>query len=114
LLGNAGTAATYGTNIGSQQTAMLAAQDGAMGAGLSGDAAALGAKAKPYLDAASAAQQAMPPQEETQPAMPQPLVQGDAGRSMQGLLAQSQNVGIQRMQMDEQKRAARRAQLRGR
>jgi hypothetical protein len=33
LLGNAGAAATYGTGLGTQQTAMLAAQEAGMGAG---------------------------------------------------------------------------------
>jgi len=58
LLGNPMTAASYGTGLGTQQTAMLAAQEAGMGSmpisgSLMGNANSALSAAKPFADAAS-------------------------------------------------------------
>lgn len=65
LLGNAGAAATYGTGMGTQQTAMLAAQDAGMGGGLLG---AMKDAAPAAMTGIQAAQAAMPQEQPIQSA----------------------------------------------
>lgn len=99
LLSNAGTAAAYGTGLGSQQTAMLAAQEAGMGGGLLGTLKS----AEPFANAAmtgiQTAQSLMPQQ---QPIQAAPLRGGVFDAS--GLLA-SNNQQLQALQ---QKRLQRR------
>lgn len=103
LLGQAGTAATLGTGLGTQQTAMLAAQEAGMGGGLMGalkDAA-------PIMNAASTgiqtAQSMMPQQ---QPIAPPQLAQQNGGGILAQLaqMPQAQNPGEQERMMRRQQR----------
>ena len=55
LIGNMGAASAYGTGLGTEQTAMLAAQDSGMGGGLLGGIDTVTKYAKPVGDAAGAA-----------------------------------------------------------
>lgn len=65
LLGEAGTAATYGTGLGTEQTAMLAAQEAGMGGGLLG---AMKDAAPAAMTGIQAAQAAMPQEQPVQSA----------------------------------------------
>ena len=103
LLGNAGTAAAYGTGLGTQQTAMLAAQEAGMG-GLGGLKTALG-YAEPISQAMGTAQQFMGPDEAP---VPPPQLQQQNGGQILAQLAQPQQV-----QTSEQERMMRRQQRRG-
>lgn len=79
LLGNPMTAGAYGTGLGTQQTAMLAAQEAGMGAmpiagSMFGNASSALKTAKPFMDAAGTGMQvagAMTPPEQGAPPPPQ-------------------------------------------
>jgi hypothetical protein len=101
--GTAGTAAAYGTGLGTQQTAMLAAQEAGMGGiGLKD---ALG-YAAPIGQAMGVAQQFMP---EDQAAPPPPQLAQQTGG---GILAQLAQMPQAQMP-GEQERMMRRQQRRG-
>lgn len=99
LLSNAGTAAAYGTGLGSQQTAMLAAQEAGMGGGLLGTLKEAAPVANAAMTGIQTAQSLMPQQ---QPIQAAPLRGGVFDAS--GLLS-SNNQQLQALQ---QKRLQRR------
>lgn len=99
LLSNAGTAAAYGTGLGSQQTAMLAAQEAGMGGGLLGTLKEAAPVAQAAATGIQTAQSLIPQQ---QPIQAAPLRGGAFDAS--GLLS-SNNQQLQALQ---QKRLQRR------
>lgn len=118
LLGNPMTAASYGTGLGTQQTAMLAAQDAGMGfaptsSGLFGDVSKIAKDAAPVMNAVSTGV-SLAGQGQDQPVQTPPPMVGQGGpQGLTGLLQSIQQGQQAQMQADEQKRAARRAALRG-
>lgn len=118
LLGNPMTAASYGTGVGTQQTAMLAAQEAGMGfaptsTGLLGDVSKIAKDAAPVMNAVSTGM-SMAGQGQDQPVQTPPPMVGQGGpQGLTGLLQSIQQGQQAQMQADEQKRAARRAALRG-
>lgn len=118
LLGNPMTAASYGTGLGTQQTAMLAAQEAGMGfaptsTGLFGDVSKIAKDAAPVMNAVSTGM-SMAGQGQDQPVQTPPPMVGQGGpQGLTGLLQSIQQGQQAQMQADEQKRAARRAALRG-
>lgn len=111
-VGNPATAAAYGTGLGSEQTAMLAAQDAGMAEGL------LGTTPKTALaglkDVGAAASAANSVSGLLSPRQPQiqasPVMQGGAGSNALAQLANSaQQVQQQAYQDELTKRAQRRA-----
>lgn len=117
LLGNPMTAATYGTGLGTQQTAMLAAQDSGMGpmmgGGLFGDVSKFAKDAAPVMNAVSTGMSLMGPGQDQPVQTPPPMVGQGGPQGLTGLLQSIQQGQQAQMQADEQKRAARRAALRG-
>lgn len=114
LLGNLGAATTYGTGLGTQQTAMLAAQEAGMGGGLLNSAQGLATQAKPFMDAASTGiqtAQALTPQEQAPqpPTMAAPV----AGMNLQQIAQQNQQAYMQPLQSAAKERMMRRQQRRG-
>ena len=118
LLGNPMTAASYGTGLGTQQTAMLAAQDAGMGfaptsTGLFGDVSKIAKDAAPVMNAVSTGV-SLAGQGQDQPVQTPPPMVGQGGpQGLTGLLQSIQQGQQAQIQADEQKRAARRAALRG-
>lgn len=102
LLGNMGAAASYGTTLGSQQTAMLAAQQAGMGSmpisgSLLGGANSAMSTAKPFVQAAQTGMQiagALTPQGGPAPAAPQ-LPQQNGAQTLQALAQQSPQMNIE-------------------
>lgn len=92
LLGNPMTAGAYGTGLGTQQTAMLAAQEAGMGAmpiagSMFGNAGAALKTAKPFMDAAGTGiqtAQALTPPDQAAPPPPQ-LPQQMGAQTLQSL-----------------------------
>lgn len=119
LLGNPGTAASYGTGLGTQQTAMLAAQEAGMGSmpisgSLIGNATTAAKTAKPFMDAAGTGMQvanAMTPQE--QPTTPPAVTAPVPGMTLQQLADQNQQNYTAPLLSAANARAARRQQRRG-
>lgn len=111
LLGNAGTAATYGTGLGTQQTAMLAAQEAGMNTmpGLLGQADKL---IKPIGTAMNAAQAAAPQQENNLPAPP--MLTPPTSSPNLAQIAQNDAGLMERIQDEEVKRRNRQLGLIGR
>ena len=100
LLGNPMTAAAYGTGMGTQQTAMLAAQEAGMG-GLMPSMSAM----KPFMDAAGTGVQvagALTPQD--QPMAPPQLAQQDGGQTLQAIAQQPQYDAGQAAEMRRKRR----------
>lgn len=97
LLGNPMAAASYGTGLGSQQTAMLAAQEAGMGSGLFGGLESAATQAKPFMQAAQTGMQVAgaltPP--ETPGAPPPQLPQQNGAQTLQGLVQQSPQMNIE-------------------
>ena len=118
LLGNPMTAASYGTGVGTQQTAMLAAQDAGMGfaptsSGLFGDVSKIAKDAAPVMNAVSTGMSLMGPGQDQPVQTPPPMVGQGGPQGLTGLLQSIQQGQQAQMQAEEQKRAARRAALRG-
>lgn len=115
LLGNMGTAMQYGTVPGSQQTAMLAAQEGGLGAGGLLDAAKGFAKdAKPFADAAATGMQFADQGQQNQLPAPMPLnFQNSGGPQTLASLAGGMQQDPRLAQADEARRARRRGLLGG-
>jgi hypothetical protein len=108
---NIATAAQYGTNIGSQQTAMLAAQEAG---GLA--APSMLSQAKPFMDAAGTAQQiaGMTNQPKQQmPIVPSPMTTPMPTTNIGNMVAQMQQGQAQQMNFDKQQRMQRAQQRRG-
>ena len=109
---NAQAAAEYGTNIGSQQTAMLAAQDAALkGAGQSALGSAMG-MVKPVgeaMGAANATKNLFSHQEKpiTPSPMMTPMPNSNLGQMVSGLQQQQANQMAQDEQMRMMRRKAR-------
>lgn len=118
LLGNPMTAASYGTGVGSQQTAMLAAQEAGMGSmpiggSLLGGVSGFAKDAAPVMNAVSTGM-SLAGQGQDQPVQTPPPMVGQGGpQGLTGLLQSIQQGQSAQIQADEQKRAARRAALRG-
>lgn len=118
LLGNPVTAATYGTGLGTEQTAMLAAQEAGMGfaptsTGLLGDAVQLSKDAAPALNAVSTGMQIAGAGQQPPVQAPAPMVGQGGPQGLSGLLQSIQQSQAAQMQAEEQKRAARREAYRG-
>ncbi len=106
LFGNPATAMTYGTGLGSQQTAMLAAQEAGMGNGLLG--ALQGAK--PAFDAVGSGMQAASMFDQPDQMIPPPQLAPQTGsQTLAALAAQPQAGGINQSLMA--RRQARRGLL---
>jgi len=105
-LGEMGAAGAYGTSLGSQQTAMLAAQEAGMGttgANLMTGLGKLGSYAKPAgqaLSAASQVQSMMPQSQPIQGSAPPPMQTGGLSELYQSM----QNQDGQRMDEEAQAR----------
>ena len=102
-LEHVGSAMTHGTNIGSQQTAMLAAQDAGMGANpIASDLM------KPAGIAMQAAQSVSPEQEPLPPPpVPQMPNYGGASQTLSQIAQQPQQMAMQQQQMDEARKQRR-------
>lgn len=98
LLSQMGTAAANGTAIGSQQTAMLAAQEAGMGGGLLSSMKAAAPTAQAAMQGIQTAQSLMPQQ---QPIQAAPLQGGSFDAS--GLLS-ANNQQLQALQQKRQQR----------
>jgi hypothetical protein len=105
---NMGTAATYGTGLGSQQTAMLAAQDAGMG--MFPTAENFMTKADVYMrpvsSGLSAANAAGLLGRQQQPIQPSPVIQnqGVGGNTLTQLYGQMQQSDMQRQQAELDRR----------
>ena len=110
LLGNPMTAGAYGTGLGTQQTAMLAAQEAGMGSmplasSMMGKASSALKTATPFMNAASTGLQvagALTPPE--QPMAPPQLAQQDGGQTLQALAQQPQFDAGQEAEMRRKRR----------
>lgn len=106
-LGELGVAGAYGTSLGSEQTAMLAAQEAGMGttgSNLLTGLGNLGSYAKPAgqaLNAASQVQSMMPQEQPVQGSAPPPMQVGGLSELYQSMQAQDG----QRIEADLQARA---------
>jgi len=104
-LEHAGSAMTHGTNLGSQQTAMLAAQDAGMGANPMAQASEF---MKPAGIAMQAAQSVSPEQEPLPPPpVPQMPNYGGASQTLSQIAQQPQQMAMQQQQMDEARKQRR-------
>lgn len=106
LLGNPMTAASYGTGLGSQQTAMLAAQEAGMGFMPTGNGLLAGLKeAKPFMDAAGSGMQAAQMfQEPEMPIQPPQLQQQTGGQTLQQLAQAPTFDAAQQAEMRKKRR----------
>ena len=109
LLGNPMTAGAYGTGLGSQQTAMLAAQEMGMGSmpvagSVFGQAGAAMKQAKPFMDAASVGMQAAGAFPDDPMVQPPQLPQQMGAQTLQSLAQQPQFDAGQMAEMRKKKR----------
>lgn len=104
-LEHVGSAMTHGTNIGSQQTAMLAAQDAGMGANPMAQASEF---MKPAGIAMQAADAVKPnPEQLPPPPVPQMPNFGGASQTLAQIAQQPQQMAMQQQQIDEAKKQRR-------
>lgn len=107
LLGNADAAMTYGTGLGTEHSAMLAAQDAGFNPGmLQSGWNTLSGSVKPVGQAMSTANAAKGLFPQSQPVQPSPMTQTPATGpgALAWLTNQMQQMGVQRQQEDMQRR----------